>query len=90
MVDPERGENATPMTYNDDSEEDAASIATDVTEAYGDAESVVAAGGIVGGLMRDKRGNTIRTCGIAGCQYKTGFTTSMKYHKAAKHGIDVI
>ena len=70
VVDPERGENATPITHYDDSEDDAASIATDFTEAHGDDESV-AAGGIVGGLMRDKRGKTIRTCGIAGCQYKS-------------------
>eukprot|EP00519_Triparma_laevis_P006647 CAMPEP_0182511236 /NCGR_PEP_ID=MMETSP1321-20130603/30167_1 /TAXON_ID=91990 /ORGANISM="Bolidomonas sp., Strain RCC1657" /LENGTH=64 /DNA_ID=CAMNT_0024717839 /DNA_START=74 /DNA_END=265 /DNA_ORIENTATION=+ len=60
VVDPERGENATPISYYSDSEDDAASIATDFTEAHGDYESVVAAGGIVGGLMRDKRGKIIR------------------------------
>ncbi|GMH88781.1 hypothetical protein TrST_g6210 [Triparma strigata] len=45
-------------------------------------------GGAARGLVRDERGNIIRTCGIAGCQYKTGITTNMKKHKAAKHGID--
>ena len=33
-------------------------------------------------------GTRIRTCGIAGCQYKTGVMSDMKKHKAAKHGIN--
>ncbi|GMH58823.1 hypothetical protein TrLO_g7995 [Triparma laevis f. longispina] len=44
----------------------------------------------VEGVERDKRGNIIRTCGIDGCEYKTGQTGSMKSHKAAKHGINVV
>ena len=41
------------------------------------------------GLERDRRGKIIRTCGIAGCQYR-GRADHVKAHKAAKHGIDVI
>ena len=78
--------NATPITaYGDES-----TIATDSTEDDLDDGSVFAGGGAARGLVRDKWGNIIRVCGIAGCQYKTGQTTSMKHHKAAKHGIDVI
>ena len=78
--------NATPMTgYGDES-----TIATDSTENDLDDGSVFAGRGAARGLVRDKWGSIFRTCGIAGCQYKTGQTTSMKYHKAAKHGIDVI
>ncbi|GMH72678.1 hypothetical protein TrST_g12103 [Triparma strigata] len=83
--------NATPMTGYDDE-----SVATDITEGDLDDGSVIfaggggARGGARGGLARDKWGNIIRTCGIAGCQYKTGNTTNMKNHKAAKHGIDVV
>eukprot|EP00519_Triparma_laevis_P007661 CAMPEP_0182518698 /NCGR_PEP_ID=MMETSP1321-20130603/44709_1 /TAXON_ID=91990 /ORGANISM="Bolidomonas sp., Strain RCC1657" /LENGTH=263 /DNA_ID=CAMNT_0024726637 /DNA_START=1380 /DNA_END=2167 /DNA_ORIENTATION=+ len=67
--------------YGDDS-----SVATDITEDG----SVIFAVFAGGGLVRDKRGNIIRVCGVAGCQYKTGVTNNMKKHKAAKHGIDVI
>ena len=35
---------------------------------------------------RDKSGHIVM-CGIEGCEYKTGNTTSMKNHKGAKHGI---
>ena len=42
------------------------------------------------GVERDKRGKIIRKCGITRCQYKTGHAVSMKYHKAAKHGINVV
>ena len=71
--------NATPMTgYKDKS-----TAAIDITEDKLD-------GGAAGGLVRDKWGYIIRACGIAGCQYKTGYTSSMKNHKAAKHGIDVV
>ena len=42
------------------------------------------------GVERDKRGWIIRACGIADCQYKTSMSVSMKNHKAAKHGIDVV
>ncbi|GMH97414.1 hypothetical protein TrST_g12854 [Triparma strigata] len=41
-------------------------------------------------VERDKWGNIVRTCEIAGCQFKTGFANDMKNHKAAKHGIDVV
>ena len=37
------------------------------------------------GKERDKRGNIIKVCGIAGCTYKTGNATHMKKHKASKH-----
>ena len=39
------------------------------------------------GLERDKSGHIIRTCGIQGCKYRTGITTHMKNHKAAKHKV---
>ncbi|GMH63744.1 hypothetical protein TrLO_g573 [Triparma laevis f. longispina] len=42
------------------------------------------------GVERDKRGRIIRTCGIAGCQYKTGKPDQLKNHKATKHGINVV
>ncbi|GMH74821.1 hypothetical protein TrLO_g3394 [Triparma laevis f. longispina] len=42
------------------------------------------------GVERDKRGKIIRKFGIAWCQYETGHLVSMKYHKAAKHGINVV
>ena len=42
------------------------------------------------GKERDKQGNIIRACGIAGCTYKTGRTGHMKKHKASKHGIEVV
>ena len=42
------------------------------------------------GKERDKFGRIVRTCGIAGCTYKTGYMTDMKKHKANKHDIDVI
>ena len=79
--------NATPMTGCGDE-----SVATDITEDGLDDGSVIFVGGGVarGGLVRDKQGKIIRTCGIAGCQYKTGGTTNMKNRKAAKHGIDVV
>ena len=78
--------NATPMTgYEDES-----TIATDSTEDDLDDGSVIfAGGGAARGLVRDKWGYIIRTCGIAGCQYR-GRSTDMKNHKAAKHGIDVV
>ena len=41
------------------------------------------------GVERDKGGEILRTCGIADCQYKSGVSTSMNRHKAAKHGIYV-
>ncbi|GMH78356.1 hypothetical protein TrLO_g9995, partial [Triparma laevis f. longispina] len=45
----------------------------------------------VEGVERDKTGrNIIRMCGLPGCQYKTGYTNTMKKHKAAKHGINVV
>ena len=44
----------------------------------------------VEGVERDKWENSIRTCGISGCKYKAGVTSSMKSHKAAKHGINVV
>ena len=94
--------NATPTTdYGDDSTvtidviehdlDDDASIATDITEDNLDEGKVIfGGGGARGGLVRDKWGKVIRTCGIAGCQYETSTTTSLKRHKAAKHGIDVV
>ena len=36
------------------------------------------------GMERDRWGGIIRTCGVAGCQYKTGVTAQMKYNNAAK------
>ncbi|GMH53303.1 hypothetical protein TrST_g1261 [Triparma strigata] len=69
--------------------EDESTVAKDITEDDLDDESD-AGGGAVRSLGRDKRGNIIRTCGIAGCQYKTSNTAGMKYHKAARHGIDVV
>ena len=75
--------NATPTTgYGDES------VATDITEGDLDDGSVIFAGG-AGGLERDKQGKIIRTCGIAGCQYRCS-SSYMKMHKAAKHGIDVV
>ena len=50
MFDPEDGVNATPHTYYTDSEDDA-SIATGVTEADRDDESVVVASGGARGLV---------------------------------------
>jgi len=77
--------NSTPTTgYGD------VSVATDITEGDLDDGSVIFAGGGAGrGLVRDKEGRVIRTCGIAGCQYR-GRADHMKNHKAAKHGIDVV
>ncbi|GMH55563.1 hypothetical protein TrST_g6466 [Triparma strigata] len=79
--------NATPITvYGDES-----TVAIDIAEDDLDDGSVIfAGGGAARGLVRDKWGKIIRTCGIAGCQYKTSGTTAMKQHKAAKHGIDVV
>ncbi|GMI05862.1 hypothetical protein TrLO_g2741 [Triparma laevis f. longispina] len=40
----------------------------------------------------DKRGRIIqphRTCGLAGCEYKTGNSGHMRSHQAVKHGINV-
>ncbi|GMI17605.1 hypothetical protein TrLO_g1881 [Triparma laevis f. longispina] len=42
------------------------------------------------GVERDKRGNAIRACGIAGCQHMTGNPVHMKNHNASKHGINVV
>ncbi|GMH95276.1 hypothetical protein TrVE_jg811 [Triparma verrucosa] len=70
--------NAAPMTgYKDKS-----TAAIDITEDNSD-------GGAAGGLVRDKRGNIIMTCGISRCQYR-GSSSHMKMHKASKHGIDVV
>ncbi|GMH92716.1 hypothetical protein TrST_g1804 [Triparma strigata] len=71
---------------------DESTIATYIAEDDLNDGSVIFAGGggARGGLVRDKWGNIIRTCEIAGCQYKTGVTNDMKRQKAAKHGIDVI
>ena len=57
-----------------------------------DQQCFLQSGGAARGLvaLRDEWGNIIRECGIAGCQYKTGKTSDMKNHKAAKHGIDVV
>lgn len=46
---------------------------------------------VVAGLVTSvvQRANE-KTCGIAGCQYKTGDTGNMKHHKATKHGIDEV
>ncbi|GMH81635.1 hypothetical protein TrVE_jg12563 [Triparma verrucosa] len=77
--------NATPMTVYENE-----SVATDITEGGLDDHSVIVAGRTAASLVRDEWGKIIRTCGIAGCQYKTNFTTRMKNHKAAKHGINVI
>ncbi|GMI14350.1 hypothetical protein TrLO_g14242 [Triparma laevis f. longispina] len=44
----------------------------------------------IDGVERDKHGEIIRMCGMAGCQYKTGHGQHMKVHKAAKHGINVV
>ncbi|GMH91067.1 hypothetical protein TrST_g10009 [Triparma strigata] len=76
--------NATPMTgYGDES-----TIATDDVEDDFDDGSVIFVGGVAaGGLVR---GQIIRTCGIAGCQYKTRRQDHMKKNKAARHGIDVV
>mmetsp|Transcript_12764 Transcript_12764/g.23345 ORF Transcript_12764/g.23345 Transcript_12764/m.23345 type:complete len:273 (+) Transcript_12764:371-1189(+) len=41
------------------------------------------------GAPRDHKGRVMKTCGIDGCEYKSGSSTSIKIHKAAKHGIDV-
>ncbi|GMI07494.1 hypothetical protein TrVE_jg8433 [Triparma verrucosa] len=81
--------NATPATGY---EEDESAVATDITEDDLDDGSVMvlAGRGAARGLVRDKWGAIIRTCGIAGCQYKTGKMSDMKNHKAAKHGIDVV
>ncbi|GMH98791.1 hypothetical protein TrVE_jg8870 [Triparma verrucosa] len=77
--------NATPTTgYGGES------VATDITEDDLDDGSVIfGGGGAGGGLVRDKWGNIVRTCGIAGCQYR-GRSSYIKTHKAAKHGIDVV
>jgi len=42
------------------------------------------------GKERDKWSKIVRLCGIAGCTYKTGQTTTMKRHKVAKHGIEAV
>ncbi|GMH93910.1 hypothetical protein TrST_g7945 [Triparma strigata] len=74
--------NATPMTgYGDDSP-----VATGITE---DGSVIFAGGGAARGMERDKWGKIIRTCGIAGCQHRCR-SSHMKYHKASKHGIDVV
>ena len=57
--------NATPMTgYGDES-----TVATGIAEGDLDDGSVIfAGGGAARGLVRDKWGRIISTCGIAGCQ----------------------
>ncbi|GMH95279.1 hypothetical protein TrVE_jg813 [Triparma verrucosa] len=73
--------NATPvLTVGEES-----AVAIDIMEDDLDDESASEG---ARGLVRNKQGLVMRTCGIAGCQYKTG-GTSMNRHKAAKHGIDV-
>ena len=45
------------------------------------------------GVKRRKQGNiirTLRTCGIAGCKYKTGYQNNMNRHKAARHSVNLI
>ena len=44
----------------------------------------------VAGVERDYKGKIIRTCGIAGCQYKANELSNMKRHKSFKHGINVV
>ena len=39
------------------------------------------------GKERDRGDEMIRTCGVDGYSFKTGSTTSMWNHKAAKHNI---
>ena len=73
--------NATPLAVGEES-----TVAIDIMEDDLDDESASEG---ARGLVRNKQGLVIRTCGIAGCQYKTG-GTSMNRHKAAKHGIDVV
>ena len=41
------------------------------------------------GVVRNKWGGIIRTCGIDGCEYKIGNPNHMKSHKAAKHNVNV-
>ncbi|GMH89722.1 hypothetical protein TrST_g9846 [Triparma strigata] len=77
--------NATPTTGCGDE-----SVAAGITEDdFDDGSVIFGGGGAGGGLVRDKWGKVIRTCGIAGCQYR-GRSSYMKTHKAAKHGIDVV
>ncbi|GMH88652.1 hypothetical protein TL16_g11216 [Triparma laevis f. inornata] len=40
--------------------------------------------------VHTRHGNIIRECAIDGCQYRTGNGGSMRKHKAAKHGIDIL
>ncbi|GMH72867.1 hypothetical protein TrST_g12059 [Triparma strigata] len=92
-------ENATSMPGH----EDESATAIDITEDDLDdglerdrrgkiirPRGIVSSGGAAKVLERDKWGKIIKTCRIAGCQYRTGYTSCMKSHKAAQHGIDVI
>ena len=36
---------------------------------------------------REEPGKMIKMCGDGGCKYKTGYSLSLKYHKACKHSI---
>mmetsp|Transcript_13680 Transcript_13680/g.27248 ORF Transcript_13680/g.27248 Transcript_13680/m.27248 type:complete len:163 (+) Transcript_13680:723-1211(+) len=42
------------------------------------------------GKERNKWGHIIRRCEFKGCDYKTSVTTSMKRHRAVKHGIKAV
>lgn len=37
---------------------------------------------------RNKWGYLVKMCGIGGCEYKTGHSTSMRNQWVAKHGIE--
>ena len=91
----------TLMSCADEDRSVARSVITGVGEMWDDDASVAREGmeaplkrklggrPRIEGVVRDKRGNIIRTRGIAGCQYRA-LAANVKRHKVAKHGIDVV
>ena len=102
MFDP-KDISGTPRSFEED--RPVTSVATTMRDVTGarldDDESVASEGDVdislrkrgrqrIEGVERDKHGEIIRMCGMAGCQYKTGHDQHMKVYKAAKHGINVV